>query len=623
VNFRLLPVALFFASLTALRAVTVPIPAATNILATLHTPHPRLLAREADWQALQTRVTEDDQLKQWMETLSAGAAKLLDAPPSQYEIPDGKRLLATSRRVLNRVQLLGLLWRLEQDPRWAHRAWAELEAAARFKDWNPSHFLDTAEMTHAFAIGYDWMYDAWTPEQRDVLRRAMIDKGLRPAMEIHDRKAWWTTSRNNWNQVCNGGIGIGALALADLEPELCGRLLEAGLNSIQLAMEEFAPDGACIEGPGYWNYATSYNVVLLAALDSALGTEFGLSEFPGFDQTGWVPIHLCGPAGRSFNYADSSEGNVRGPQLFWLASRFNEPGFAAFQKRAAAPEPLDVIWYRPDLAAPVAALPLAKFFRDSEVVTMRGNWTDPDTTFVGFKAGKNNANHGQLDIGNFVLDALGQRWAMDFGRDDYNLPGYFGRQRWDYYRLRAEGHNTLVINPGPGPDQVLTNTPITRFESDAGRVFAIGDLTAAYGPSVQRVERGVSLLNGRDVLVQDEIEWSEAGAGKPLDVWWFMHTQASMDRLQGDGRRALLDRGKRRLEVRLLAPADAQISSMPAEPLPGSPNPANQANNERYRKLVIHLPEVQTLRLAVLFTPLADGEETSLSEPEVVPLVEW
>ena len=30
---------------------------------------------------------------------------------------------------------------------------------------------------------------------------------------------------------------------------------------------EFAPDGGWAEGPGYWNYATSYNVYMLAALD--------------------------------------------------------------------------------------------------------------------------------------------------------------------------------------------------------------------------------------------------------------------------------------------------------------------------------------------------------------------
>ena len=35
--------------------------------------------------------------------------------------------------------------------------------AARFEDWNPSHFLDVAEMTFALAIGYDWHSEGKTP----------------------------------------------------------------------------------------------------------------------------------------------------------------------------------------------------------------------------------------------------------------------------------------------------------------------------------------------------------------------------------------------------------------------------------------------------------------------------
>ncbi len=622
--FRLVLVSFLATSFGVLPAAEVPIPAATNILHTLHPQHPRLLAREADWQMLAAGLKENQQLQQWKGALDRRATALLDAAPSNYEIPDGKRLLATSRRVLERVQLLGLLWRLDRDRRWADRAWVELEAAARFKDWNPSHFLDTAEMTHAFALGYDWLHDAWTPEQRDTLRRAMVDKGMLPAMKVYEKQDWWARSRHNWNQVCNGGIGMGAMALAEVEPDLCGRLLDSGLNSIQLAMEEFAPDGACIEGPGYWDYATIYNVVLLAALESALGTDFGLSGFKGFDQTGWFPIYMNGPAGKTFNYADSGEGSVKGPQLFWLASKFNEPALAAFQQKTATPEPLDLLWYRPALASRERlSPPLARWFRGSEAVTMRGSWSDPNTTCVGFKAGRNNANHGQLDIGDFVLDALGQRWAMDFGRDDYNLPGYFGRQRWDYYRLRAEGHNTLVINPGAGPDQVLSSTPITRLVSNADRAFAIGNLTAAYGEAAKRVERGVCLLGGRNVLVQDELEWNEAEAGKPLDVWWFMHTEAAIRGLKGDGNRATLERGAARLEARILEPAGARFISLPAEPLPGSPKPAKQAKNDRYRKLTIHLPEVRTLRLVVLLTPLTGDEEAARSLPEVLPLAEW
>lgn len=595
-----------------------PIPPADQLFTNLHRGHPRLLATAADFAALRQRVETDKQLTRWHAALQSQAIALLKEPPSKYEIPDGKRLLATSRRVLDRVQTLGLLWQLDHDRRWADRAWRELEAAAQFKDWNPKHFLDTAEMTHAFAIGYDWLYDAWTDAQRRMLREAIVKHGFTPALQVYAKGGWWVKTRNNWNQVCNGGLGIGALALAEVEPALAARILHAGLNSIQIAMGEFAPDGACIEGPGYWHYATRYNFAFLAALESALGTDFALATLPGVEQTGWFPIYIGSPAGQTFNYADGGSGAIYAPQLFWLARRFQQPVWAWYQARTPRPQALDLLWYSPHQTDPVAAgTPLDKYFRGSEVVTLRGSWTDANATFIGFKAGKNNDSHGQLDVGSFVLDALGERWAMDFGSDNYNLPGYFGKQRWDYYRLRAEGQNTLVVNPGKGPDQSLAATPIVRFESKPDRAFAIGDLKAAVAPDARRVERGVALLDRQRVLMQDELV-----TDRPADVWWFMHTHAEV-KLDKSGTTATLERQGKQLAARILAPANARFTVMKAEPLPTSPQPPEQANNDRVRKLAIHLAGVQDLRLAVLFSPLTPDAKTVPARDRVVSLAQW
>jgi len=287
----------------------VAIPAPADILKTLRAGHPRLFAAKADFAALKQRIPSDPRLSQWHARVLEDGTRMLSQAPSKYEIPDGLRLLATSRRVLGRMQTLGLLYQLDGDKRWPERAWTELEAAANFQDWNPRHFIDTAEMTQAFAIGYDWFYDAWTPEQRQTLKTAMIEKGLKPALGVHRgtaKTSRWNLMHHNWNQVCNGGISIGALAIADEEPALAGELITDGLNSIQLAMVEFAPDGAWKEGPGYWNYATSYNVALLAALDSTLGTDFGLSQIPGFSECGTFAIYTRGTTGKMFNYADAS-----------------------------------------------------------------------------------------------------------------------------------------------------------------------------------------------------------------------------------------------------------------------------------------------------------------------------
>lgn len=56
------------------------------------------------------------------------------------------------------------------DSRFLERARQEMLAVASFSDWNPSHFLDVAEMTVVMCIGYDWLYDDLPPiSGQDVL----------------------------------------------------------------------------------------------------------------------------------------------------------------------------------------------------------------------------------------------------------------------------------------------------------------------------------------------------------------------------------------------------------------------------------------------------------------------
>lgn len=614
-RFALLLVALALLSTRAAEQPAVPIPPPGEILRTLRAGHPRLLATSNDFVRLRGAIVADPLLTTWQGELKKHGAEILKQAPSKYEIPDGKRLLATSRRVLDRVQTLALLYRLDGDSRWPARAWEELQVAAAFKDWNPSHFLDTAEMTAAFAIGYDWLYDVWTPAQREVLREAIVGKGLKPALPYVRDGKWWAVSAHNWNQVCNGGIGQGALALADLEPQLAAEFLSASLKSLQIAMREFAPDGAWIEGPGYWNYATAYNVAYLAALKTALGTDFGLSGLPGFDKTGVFPIYVTGPTGQSFNYADAGTGRIRAPQLFWFGQRFNLPACVAYEVRVADAKALDLVWGLDRAAnASLNSLPLDACFRGSEVVTLRGSWQDKDTTFVAFKAGRNGVNHGHLDLGTFVLEASGERWAVDLGADDYNLPDFFGSKRWTYYRLRAEAHNTLLLNPGAGPDQAArAATRITRFEPGGARAFAIADLTPAYAGHARKVERGLALVNRREVLVQDEIT-----AEQPVELWWFLSTPARVE-VSADGRSAQLLLDGKKLTAELLSPAEGRFTVRQAEPLPTSPNPPKQKVNRGISKLTVRLPDVTDTRLAVRLTP---GTEVGPAE-SLKPLSAW
>jgi hypothetical protein len=564
-------------------------------------PHPRLFARDDDWARLRKECKSDPLLRSWHEQLHKLAGKALDEPPVKHRL-DGPRLLAQSRAAFRRISLLAGLFRIDGDQRYAARARKEMLAAAAFSDWNPSHFLDTAEMTAALAIGYDWLFDSLSVADRATIRRAIVDRGLKPGLVVYRKDRGWHRVRHNWNQVCNGGLTLGALAIADEEPALAHEVLGHARRSIVLALHSYAPDGGWDEGPGYWNYATAYTVHFLAALESALGSDFDLKKQPGFAEAGLFRIHTTGPTGLAFNFADAAPRAGPAPHMFWLARAFARPVYASHERQLSDDRPASIfalLWAPSHRVPSRVDLPPDALFRGTHVACFRSAWNDPRAVHVAFKGGDNRANHSHLDLGTFVLDADGQRWAVELGGDDYNLSGYFGKRRWTYYRLRTEGQNTWSID-GENQDSRAA-APLVAFHSGRHRAFAVADLSKAYAPVVTRARRGVALLERRRVLIQDEIS-----AVRKVSLTWAMHTGAEVEIRAG---RAVLRQGKATLEARILEPAGATFRVVPVRPAP----PQRPAPG--LKKVVVCLAQTQQVRLAVLLTPGGDGTAPGPLEP--------
>jgi hypothetical protein len=517
---------------------------------------------------------------------------MLTLEPVQH-IVTGRRLLGESRKAVRRVLTHALIYRISGDPRFLEGARREMLAAAGFPDWNPSHFLDTAEMSLALAIGYDWLFDELSARDRDTIRAALLEKGIGASVEHGD----CFTATNNWGQVCTAGIGAAALAVLEDDRELATRVVHRAVTGVPRSMHaSFFPDGTYPEGPGYWNYGTSFNVILIAELESALGTDFGLSEEPGFDRTAEYINHATGPSGLFFNYADGSAARGPMPALQWFAARYHRPDWLFFENRVLSEYlgseeatevagagsrllPLALVWMAEAGDAEPARMGLHWLGKGEIPVAMhRTSWTDPEAVFVGLKGGFAAGPHGQMDAGSLVLDADGERWAHDLGAEDYNRIESLGMDlwnrsqesdRWQVFRNNHLSHNTLTI--GGRPHDVQGHAAIIAHSEETEFPHSVVDLSAVFQGQAERVVRGVGLVNGGEVVVRDRLEGVTGGP-----VRWGMLTRAEVQ-IRGP-REAVLRQNGKQLTVRVLEPASVELRLFetdrpPAEhdsPIPGT-----------------------------------------------------
>ena len=292
--------------------------------------HPRIIMSEERFAKLKKSVGSDSVTGVLLEKLRSEADRILTAPVAQYEIPDGIRLLETSKRIQRRVAALAMAYNIFGEEQYAQRCYAELEAACHFKDWNPRHFLDTAEMTTAFALGYDWLYHWMNEEQRALLRENMIEKGLNQVMEDYEDKPRERTYKwyqdypgDNWKLVCNGSMSMAALAIGDeadakdIASDVLNYAYKESYSFVRRAYS--AKDGTYSEGLGYWDYATYYLGLLSSSLISTTGTDYGLADFEGVRKSVDFVRYMSSNTPKSFSFGDDGDSRDTGwAVLLWL-----------------------------------------------------------------------------------------------------------------------------------------------------------------------------------------------------------------------------------------------------------------------------------------------------------------
>ena len=428
--------------------------------------HPRLFLKAGEEAQIQSLINSSPEHKKSHDYIIKTADEFLLAP-AIVKPTNATRVLAEARKAVEEIFYLSYAFRMTGQTKYLTQGEKVINDVCNWDNWI-TYSLDTSEMTFAVALGYDWLFNNLSAATKQKAREKILNYGF---LTQKTKPFWDYTS--NWNQVCIGALSCSAIAIygdgtTQMDSEasyIMNRILVKNPNSMNTYN-----DGNYPEGPMYWSYGTTYEVVMLSALEGIYGQNHeGINRLiasPGFLESAEFMQYVTGPTSYYYNYSDSTAERIPLPATLWMAKKANKPEWLTEEKKLMENGtyasnigsrgflPLALI-YGKDISLVNLTNPQKKLWTGNgvnPVVLVRTEWQGSLGKYMGVKGGTPTYSHGQMDGGFFVYDSQGIRWGMDFGKYDYDAQGtlddgdnsQFG-DRWKIFRAACTSQNTISI----------------------------------------------------------------------------------------------------------------------------------------------------------------------------------
>lgn len=538
--------------------------------------HPRLLFTEAETPEVNRLIKSEPlagELSLFLKAKADSVAKLDQIP---YQMDKYGNMLWTSRAYIFRLGTLSLAYRIYGDEKYLGAANKALVWVCNYPDWDPKHYLDTAEMTTAVAIAYDWLYSALPKSTKDIVKKCIYKNAISNVLREYEKggSGSWAKRETNWNVVCNTGMTLGALAVAEDYPREVNIILENAAKYMPNCLKHFAPDGVCYEGPGYWEFTTSYLSLYLKAVMDNGGDKGGISKLPGIPQTAIYYKRTLTPSGKNFNFANSGLREIHNfPSFFLFSKLYNQPEIAGWFRGELArtmtgnynlPQFLFLAlpWFNTARNGESVSTPSLEIYHNTinDIIVFNGDRKKRGSLFLIAKGGEPNQAHQQLDCGTFIVESDNECWTEDLGADDYDLPGFWdykpGGQRWKYFRNNNFSHNTINI------DHQLQYANGEAFvceeKADIPQPFAKLDMTSLYKDQAKSVYRKFTLLTDNTIEIEDDVNLLDAKS----TVSWMVATKADVE---VDGNKAHFTKHGKNFYMQIISPANVMFKTSPAK----------------------------------------------------------
>ncbi|MBQ4630368.1 MAG: discoidin domain-containing protein [Clostridia bacterium] len=610
-----------------------------DISAAVEKGHPYIFADKEDFEKVKANAFgQNKYLTKIYADVKAQADTYVDRQVTTLgQVLSGRDYNGRAGECLSAISTCALVYMVEGDERYAQRAYDEAAAWAELESWGTYQYIDNNFPVFSLAICYDWLYDWMTEEQRDKIFTSLKEKHFDTMYDMATRTEenkptsgfiMFYYNSNNHAVLDNTATFVAAMALADREIDYATKIMEWTFKNMEASVKRYFPDSAWYEGTGYWGYTGPFMARWLISMQTALGTTYGLAETEWLKGIGYFPIY-DGTVDNRFVINDSSVAPRSDEYVYLLSILSGNKDFENYAVHyTSTSNPFTCLGFNVngDYDAPinVDTFSLDKHFRNTDEVTMRSTWDGDTPVFAGMFVQDANLTHGTMNSGTLTLQALGNLWVSNPGRDDYGLAGYWKSgqdgQRWTYYFGRAEANSCLVINPDEGGGQIVNSHDVVNiFKSSPRGAYAISDLTKTYAPYAKSYRRGIALTEDRSVfVVQDELELLEES-----EVYSFLNIYDSEITIAPDSKSVVLKKGNKYVKIDILCDAPYELSVMRCEPLPTSPNPDGQRVINNISKLAFHFPSTKGYNMRLEMCPYLLEEELTPASDSITPFEQW
>jgi len=495
--------------------------------------HPRLYFSASDIPALQARMTQPPTNVLW-----AGIHRTAVASSS---VPSSAASSGAAWTVLGDLRYTSFDYAMTGNEAMGKKGKAWLLKVCAWPSWTDpasvraKHLVnyDTGKIALGVAEAYDWLYPLLTDRERADIRKAIIEKALKPAYTDYTNGMYDADARTNRAPQGWGGIGVAGLAILGDDPGNTDveRYLTACNAVVKEYLDTFDSEGGWGEGVSYQAYSLadgSGALYYMEALRRVKGED--LYEHPKFKKAMNFPLYLLPPDRRAGTDGFGDAAFDTGYSMAAIA-RFAaaySSGYAAWYYNHGPLYPVDdmatFLWYdaRVPETNPEGSLPTGKLFPDIGWAVQRTGWDTTDA-LLAFRSGPVYPGHNRAEQNSFMFDAKGKRLIIEPGisRKEYSDPNYYS-----YYKA-AVSQNTILLNGNAhSQDEIeLDNAfqpagAITDFVSTDFYGSVTGDAARVYRGKLSRFTRQIVFVKPDYLTVYDDLA-SSAGS---LEFDSLLHT---------------------------------------------------------------------------------------------------